>query len=217
MTREKSIDSTTGAANSTPRLLLTADEAKTFKTLATEGFTNTHAENLIHPAAPEFFDYEDPIWSEILPGLWQGGTNDRDVLGIRIEPIITKESFDTVVTMYQWANPVDWFVREYRYCIYDSDIDHFPMDEVFDAVKLAHSDWKNGRRVLIRCQAGLNRSGLVTALVLIREGYSAADAIQMQRDARSEEVLFNERFVEWLLAVDPANWRGDSYPSPIAS
>ena len=211
MTDQHSFDSQSdGASTSSDQASLLADlEANGIVTI--EDYLSNHESQLIHPAAPEFFDYESPIWSEILPGLWQGGTNDRDVLGNRITPIITKEEFDTVVTMYQWANPVDWFVREFRYCIYDSDIEHFPMAEVFDAVKMAHSDWKRGRRVLIRCQAGLNRSGLVTALVLIREGYTAAEAIQMQREARSEEVLFNQAFVDWLLAVDPADWRGENY------
>ena len=53
--------------------------------------------------------------------------------------------------------------------------------------------------------------------MLIREGYTAADAIRMQREARSQEVLFNDQFVQWLLAVDPADWRGDTYPKKLAS
>ena len=66
----------------------------------------------------------------------------------------------------------------------------------------AHKDWKSGKRVLIRCQAGLNRSGLVTALVLIKDGYSAKDAIALMRDKRSKDVLMNPLFEEWLLSKD---------------
>lgn len=178
-----------------------------FETLSEEQLNN-----LYHPEVPRGFDYENPVWSEVLPGLWQGGTLDRDVVGNANDAYITAKNFDTVITMYQHANPVDWFVREFRYCIYDFDMDHFPVDELFDVVKIAHQDWKRGKRVLVRCQAGLNRSGLVMALVLIRDGYSAYDAINLQRNARSNYVLFNKKFVEFLLGLNPADWRGENYP-----
>ena len=175
-------------------------------------------DDLFHPAKPADFDHEEPAWTEILPGLFQGGTHDADILGAndaKVNPIITKKAFDTVITMYQWANPVDWFVRELRYCIYDWDLEHFPYAELFDVVRLAHADWKRGQRVLIRCQAGLNRSGLITALVLIREGYTAEEAIRLQRAKRGNWVLFNQEFVQFLLDLDPTDWRGDSFPEPL--
>jgi protein-tyrosine phosphatase len=87
----------------------------------------------------------------------------------------------------------------------------FNSEDLFDIVRVAHTDWKNGRRVLIRCQAGWNRSGLITALVLIREGYSARDAIDMQRKRRSEWVLCNEHFERWLLKTDANDWKGNAY------
>jgi protein-tyrosine phosphatase len=180
---------------------------------------------LFHPEIPDDFDYEAPLWSEILPGLFQGGTYDLDIIGDpdaiehndpRYTPVITTKDFDTVVTLYQWAHPADWFVRELRYPFYDKDVNHFPFQELFDIVKLAHADWKRNKRVLVRCQAGLNRSGLITALILIREGYNAVEAIRMQREARSNWVLFREEFVEFLLNLDPELWRGDTYGAPSA-
>lgn len=169
---------------------------------------------LYHPPRPAGFDHEAPVWSEILPGLFQGGTHDVDVLGNQIAGStaqIGPADFDTVVTMYQHANPADWFVREIRFPIYDHILDRSYREDLFDVVKLAHADWKKGKRVLIRCQAGLNRSGLIMALVLIREGYTATQAIEMQRTARSNWVLFNEDFIDFLLELDPAEWRGESY------
>ncbi len=157
-----------------------------------------------------------PLWSNVLDGLWVGGTDDNDTLGdYRAwsggQAFITPEFFDTVVTMYQYANPVDWLVKEYRYCIYDSDVNHFDWAELFATAKFAHTEWQSGKRVLIRCQAGLNRSGLVTALVLIREGYSPEEAISMIRERRSPDALFNRQFVEFLKTIDVEMWRGDVF------
>jgi len=168
--------------------------------------------------APDYTDFIAglDLWSEVLPNLWQGGTSDSDVLGDHIafggrEAFITLRNFDTVVTMYQYANPVDWLVKEYRYCIYDSDANHFDKAELFATAKFAHDEWKAGKRVLIRCQAGLNRSGLVMALVLMRGGYTADEAIAQVRATRSPDALFNRQFVDFLRSINPIDWIGDTY------
>lgn len=155
--------------------------------------------------------YYDPLWSEVLEGLWQGGTDDLDVDRQLKVPMITTKTFDTVITMYADANPVDWFVKEFRYGVWDSDINKMDTTELFDIVRLAHADWKRGKRVLIRCQAGWNRSGLITALVLIREGMGAREAIDLIRKTRSEWALCNKSFEKFLLEQDPKVWQGDSY------
>jgi hypothetical protein len=154
-----------------------------------------------------------PLWNEIAPNLFQGGTHDHDIIGDRTyakpftrqEAFITSEQFDTVVTLYQYANPAGWFVREMRYCVYDAGIDRIDIDELFATVEFAYSEWKRGKRVLIRCQAGLNRSSLVTALVLMEDGMSARDAIDLIRAKRSKDCLFNEDFERWLLQFDEVN------------
>lgn len=151
-----------------------------------------------------------PLWNEIAPRLFQGGTHDDDVIGndryakpFTNQPaFITEKQFDTVVTLYQYANPAGWFVREMRYCVYDATIDLIDMDELFATVDFAYAEWKRGKRVLIRCQAGLNRSSLVTALVLMQDGLSARDAIDLIRAKRSRHCLFNKDFERWLLQHD---------------
>jgi hypothetical protein len=117
------------------------------------------------------------------------------------------EHFDTVVTMYAFARPVDWFVKELRFGVYDSDMKDFQTDELHDIVVAAHRDWKKGKRVLVRCQAGINRSGLVMALMLIRDGYSAEDAITLMRNRRGQAVLTNTHFETWLKQLDINEWR----------
>ena len=62
--------------------------------------------------------------------------------------------------------------------------------------------WLDGAEVLIRCQAGMNRSGLVTALVLVMAGLTPAQAVALIRRQRGSARLFNQHFVTWL--VNPA-------------
>lgn len=171
------------------------------------------------PAYTRYHSDNEELWSEMLPGLWQGGTADFDVVDAfwkrGRKAAITPADFDTVITLYASARPVDWFVREFRYGFWDShdedDLEAVDRSDLFDLVRTAHTDWKRGKRVLIRCQAGWNRSGLVMALVLIREGWSAADAIRLMRAQRSEYVLCNRTFVEWLTKQNPADWQGYEY------
>lgn len=164
-------------------------------------------------ARPDYGQAElrEPLWSEIIDGLWQGGTADNDAQVQKKRPMITPKEFDTVITMYAYANPVDWFVKEIRYGVWDSNMEDFKPADLFDIVRIAHADWQKGKKVLIRCQAGWNRSGLITALVLMREGMEAQKAINLIREKRSSWALCNKTFVAWLLAEDPKNWQGDSY------
>ena len=152
-------------------------------------------------------DYPKELWSEVLPGLFQGGTDDDDVFDQLEKPMITKKQFDLVVTAYSLANPVDWFVKEIRFGFYDSDMRDFDPSDLQAIVRMAHAEWKRGQRVLIRCQAGMNRSGLIMALVLIREGYTAEDAINLIREKRSKHALFNGRFEKWLREASVEEWR----------
>lgn len=166
-------------------------------------------------ARPDFGTWDDwarePLWSEVVAGLWQGGTDDNDTHVQLHKPMITKKDFDTVITMYAYANPVDWFVKEMRYGVWDSNMKDFAVDELFEIVRFAHTEWKKGKKVLIRCQAGWNRSGLITALVLLREGWSAEEAIKTIRDNRSKYALKNQVFANWLMKEDAENWKGNSY------
>ena len=150
------------------------------------------------------------LWDEVAPGLWQGGTDSADTIHEKrygARAFITDEDFDLVVTMYASAQPVDGWVKEIRFGIYDSDMTDFDVEDLRDLVVVAHSNWKRGKRVLVRCQAGLNRSGIVTALVLIRDGLSAEEAIALVKDNRGSAALTNDHFNEWLLSIDPQEWR----------
>jgi protein-tyrosine phosphatase len=55
-----------------------------------------------------------------------------------------------------------------------------------------------GRKVLVRCNSGYNRSGLVVVQALVQLGDQVDDAIFLVRDRRSKWALNNRLFVEYL-------------------
>ena len=150
------------------------------------------------------------LYSMIAPNLFQGGTDDLDVIHLaqtNNRPR-TDLPFDAIVTMYAWARPADWKVQEFRYGVPDASITDIDLDRLRQAVDFGYDRWKQGDRVLVRCQAGLNRSGLVLALILIKDGLKPAEAIARIRDNRGEDALFNRDFHNWLLTD------GESFFSP---
>lgn len=205
------IESPRAEAGATP---LTAQQNTTLQNIAQQKTAqqNTAARTAADRAAKEapvhVAVWPLALWSEVLPGLWQGGTDDADVVKLgRRQTGISVDDFDFVATLYASANPVDWFVREMRFGFYDSDMSDFDTADLLDIVRVTHRQWKAGNRVLVRCQAGLNRSGLVMALVLIRDGYTPGDAIALIRAKRARMALCNETFEAWLLGTDVTIWR----------
>lgn len=143
--------------------------------------------------------WPDVTPDEIVPGLFQGGTEDHDVVMVGSRQRLRGEyPFDVVVTLYADANPAPWGVEEMRFGFYDSDLSASDAQRVVRVARAAHHRWASGDQVLIRCQAGVNRSGLVTALVLMLAGYSPGDAIALIRRQRSRHVLSNRHFERWL-------------------
>ena len=147
--------------------------------------------------------YSKPIslYSEILTNLFMGGTDDEDVIHIPARIYSRREDlpFDSIVTMYAWARPADWNVQEFRYGVPDASIKDIDLNRLRQAVEFGYDRWKQGDRLLVRCQAGLNRSGLVMALILIKDGFTPYQAIDLIRQRRTGIALFNENFANWLL------------------
>lgn len=178
--------------------------------------TREELDNLERPDNSTMLDdwYRDPLWSEVLPNLWQGGTSGDDEMHFgraKESARITPEQFDTVITMYASAQPVQWQVKEFRFGVYDANMNDFDPTELFDIVRAAHREWAKGKKVLIRCQAGWNRSGLVMALVMLRAGGKMEDIIALIREKRSAHALCNKHFVTFLLKQNAQDWQGDDY------
>jgi hypothetical protein len=161
-------------------------------------------EDLYAPAWVSIDQEPKDLYTEIVPGLWMGGTDDEDTTDIAKElPKLAHEvPFDAVVTLFAWAHPMPWGIEELRWGFADADMSYVDEQRLHRVADWAHERWQAGDRTLIRCQAGMNRSGLVTALVLMRAQHSAEDAIKLLREKRSEVVLFNEHFVDYLVNLD---------------
>ncbi len=142
----------------------------------------------------------EPLYSEILPGLWQGGTADSETVDQpkKLPNMNYNEPWDAVVTLYAHAQPMGWGVSELRFGFPDASLEAKIIPDLLSLSQWAHGQWEQGKKTLIRCQAGWNRSGLVMALVLMREEYSAQDAIELIREKRSPNALCNSDFVEFL-------------------
>ena len=143
---------------------------------------------------------EQSLFSEILPNLYMGGTGDHDIVqfGKRLPQLHERDEFDSVVTCYSYAQPMSWYVHENRYGFADGPINNKTFIKVQELASWLHSEWKSGKKCLSRCQAGLNRSGTVIAVVLMIEGYSADEAIALIREKRDPNALFNPDFVRYL-------------------
>lgn len=150
---------------------------------------------------PDGLNTQPDLYNEILPGLWQGGTSREQVID---QPqLLTRFSeverqFDAVATLYAWAAPFQWGVEERRLGFPDGELINEYIPQIESIAEWANEHWSAGRRVLIRCAGGLNRSGLVTALTLIKSGRSAAQAIELVQAGRGPQALGNRSFVEWL-------------------
>jgi len=160
---------------------------------------------------------------EILPGLWQGGTEDDHVVGGSVPAdhgmfAGHRPRFDTVVTLYADALPAPWGVEELRFGFPDAGLTSASARRVVELARHAHRRWTDGDRVLVRCQAGVNRSGLVTALVLMLDGMTAHDAIALIRARRAPAVLDNRAFVRWLVTEAADVLAGDdAQPEPATT
>jgi protein-tyrosine phosphatase len=141
----------------------------------------------VDPSAEDpTLDAMAPPWpaTEILPGLWQSGHPQPG------------QRWDAVIDLDTSTPPLE-------------DVDcyvHWPIEDgpaVPDRVVLiALADLvrdlrKAGKQVLVHCAGGINRSGLLAAASLIRDGMSPADAIGTVR-SRRPGALTNQAFVAML-------------------
>lgn len=136
-----------------------------------------------------------PAITQINDNLWTGGCLD----GVQLP-----EDFDYVVSLYPWGK---WGIGENTQRIEWEMFDS--VEQALDAVDERAETVNTLRamgKTLVHCQAGLNRSGIITAraLMLGPEKLTAREAIDLLREKRSELVLCNEQFEEWLLALDEA-------------
>lgn len=130
---------------------------------------------------------EIPLFSHIGENMWMGGCPVSEL------PPMTR----FVVSLFPWQPyQVPQGITVLNAWLQDVD----EMPEIGEIVAIAR--WISSVRrlgtVFVHCQAGLNRSGLVLALAMIVDGASPELAIGHLRAQRSEWVLCNSTFEQWL-------------------
>ena len=146
-------------------------------------------------------DGDPPLYSEIAPNLSQGGTDDDDLVhkgSGRLPTTGDYKEFDVVVSLSAYSLPMGWHVKEYRFGFPDGPTSQEIYEELERIADYAYADWKAGKKVLVRCQAGMNRSALMVALILMRDRMHVNDAVALIRKKRSAYALDNSYFVEYL-------------------
>src|SRR5262249_25598139 len=139
----------------------------------------------------------DP-WNEIRPHLWMGGHYWRDPRG-ELQYAVVENQFDLVVSLYVRDGHGPGPGVEHRVL----EIPDGPLtsDQIYEVGRLAEfvaDAVRAERTTLVRCHAGLNRSGLVTAQSLVHLGLVVGDAIELLRRRRSPFALHNEEFEAYL-------------------
>ena len=144
-------------------------------------------------------------YDEVAPGLYQGDFPDGDVDWGRFDDVISMTA--TVVPQVRLQADGLWL----QVPILDDEMTD--PTGVRNAALTAAERVGAGRRVLVHCWAGLNRSGVVTARALMAMGATATEAIAAVREARGPYALSNAAFVEWLYeeagepVPEPEGWR----------
>lgn len=110
--------------------------------------------------------------------------------------------FSVILNLYPWGRykvPDGVVYREEQ--LYDSEDVSGKIDEL--ALWVLDMCPDLGNNVLIHCQAGLNRSNLIAARVLmLGKGLTADQAIRVIRAQRSPLALCNRHFENWLRDFD---------------
>lgn len=136
--------------------------------------------------------FDVPLISHVVGNLWTGGCIEGMRLGA---------DFRNVISLYPWER-YELAPGTRRIEVRIHDVAELPdlvvLEDLADlAVRLLDEG-----KLLIHCQAGLNRSALLSALVLRRLGYSSHEAIDLLRRQRCGVVLCNRTFEQYLISLD---------------
>ena len=136
--------------------------------------------------------------------LWETQVDSHPVVGGRpLETEIRVPRFNAILNLYPWGKyRVPDGVTYQEVEMYDGhgEPDKDQIDGLALSVAMAV---KVGQRVLVHCQAGLNRSSLVIVRALMLGWDMTADqAIDLVRGSRSPMCLCNDNFEQFLRSLD---------------
>ena len=146
----------------------------------------------------------DGDWDEIYTNLYQGGApTQMDEL--------RRDKFDVIVFCATDFQPSAnaYFPTDCIFCPFkDNDAGPSPakLKEIYELADKISMMIMGGKKVLITCAAGLNRSGLLTALVINKlTGWGGAACINLVRSKRrivaGMSPLYNQAFVKILQSI----------------
>jgi len=75
------------------------------------------------------------------------------------------------------------------------------VEDILDVVKKSFDAIHDGQRVVITCHMGLNRSGLVTGLLMCAMGFTPGEVLGHLRALRHPDVLCNADFEDLVVSV----------------
>lgn len=88
----------------------------------------------------------DYLYTEVLPRLWIGGTEDHDIIAVpKSLPSLNRTPvFDAVVTLYACAHPMGWHVHERRYGFADAELEPRTVERVHELANWLYDRWSRG-------------------------------------------------------------------------
>lgn len=129
----------------------------------------------------------------VAPKLWMGSAPPTD-------RALADRGFDVVVLAAKEYQPHGFRgIEVIRVPMDDAQLSDREAWAAYDAASQVVAHLRAGRRVLVTCMMGLNRSGLITALALKGLGVPEQRAIAMVRGARGPRALHNRSFVREIL------------------
>lgn len=138
--------------------------------------------------------FSAPFISKIADNLYMGGCRRGLLLPYHIRHVISLYPWES----YRLHASVDTFHETLMY-----DAAAKPDTDEVHSLAILVNECRESGPTLVHCQAGLNRSGLISAIALVLDGMAPADAIALLREKRSPAVLCNPTFEQFVLEFTP--------------
>lgn len=175
---------------------MTPDQIATGKVTLGDDFNEHRITGFVPHAEARGMDpnLDVPLISHVEGEFWQGGCPTYT-------SVVLPEGFDFVLSLYPWG--AQYILPEGCEREVVTAYDSIGQDPEFATGLAADLSERldAGQTVLVHCQAGLNRSGLLAARTLILRGDNPTDAVNLLRKQRSPIVLCNETFENWLYSL----------------